>query len=141
MKHSSATSFPHNNTIVLVENDKHEIIRGIPFKSVTAYENYAVGIYGVTPLNIFPEFKFYQKMKKISYDKNSLKTRNLFCILPRFVMEKFKVYKLQLSFSFPFSHFLLFVIIWMIPKFLTQPNSIENVNILLCHFLFSFYHL
>ena len=77
MKHSSATSFPHNNTIVLVENDKHEIIRGIPLESVAAYENYAVGIYGVTPLNIFPDYKILPKIRKKYHMTKTVKKKKL----------------------------------------------------------------
>ena len=61
LKHPIPTLLTHNNIVVVVENDKHEIIRGIPFESVTAYENYAVGIYGVTPLKFFPEYKNFTK--------------------------------------------------------------------------------
>ena len=92
-------------------------------ESVAAYENYAVGIYGVTPLNIFPDYKILPKIRKNIIWQKHLRRKNLLSILHRFVMEKFKVHKLQLSFLSLFSQFcFLDGIRWMMTTILTWPN-------------------
>ena len=60
-------------------------------ESVAAYENYAVGIYGVTPLNIiFPSTQNFTKMKKyIEWHKHVTTIDQKYNLVPLNIKDEF----------------------------------------------------